>query len=510
LSLPGLLILAAAFRFIALPERGTWDLDQGRDLLTLRSLLVDGAFPLLGPPTSVGGTHHGAAYYYLLAPFAALGGLDPAFVAVAPALAGVAAVGLVWWLARSIGGAAAGFAAGLLQCASPSAIAASVTIWNPSLATPAAALSLAAAWRAWTCRQPRWWFVAIVAAGVAAQLHLVASILAIPVAALFVADLRRGSTAYRRRLALVGSSGVVVAAFLWVPLLAHELSSGFAELRAALDFLGTDRGPADVDVATRLVVSTYRMASWPIVGLMVDAPVAASVVAGLVIGIAVWRSRAAIGHEATGTRWLVGTMGLSAIALTVISPDLAVIVPGLPNDQYHAATDPIVPILFGLAVGGLVGRRNPVVGSGESRTLLGRRLLGVALLVGLVATELLRFPPLRDPDGGWPAARAAAERVLRTAADRTLLVVGVPTFKPADGLVYPLRMLGARVVSASATPGALVVTCDRLFEPAIGARCGGEAERDVERQHPGLGRLADRFDLSPRTAVSVYLPALGP
>ncbi len=70
--------------------------------------------PLLGPPTSIGDVHHGAWYYYLLSPAAALtGGDSPLAVVALIALAGIAAVGVVWWLARRIGGPVAGLVAGL-------------------------------------------------------------------------------------------------------------------------------------------------------------------------------------------------------------------------------------------------------------------------------------------------------------------------------------------------------------------------------------------------------------
>ena len=40
---------------------GTWDADQGHDMLVLRAFVRDGVVPLLGPPTSIGDFHHGAA-----------------------------------------------------------------------------------------------------------------------------------------------------------------------------------------------------------------------------------------------------------------------------------------------------------------------------------------------------------------------------------------------------------------------------------------------------------------
>ena len=67
-ALPGLLVLAALLRLPNLATRGTWDGDQGHDMLVLRTFVKDGLVPLLGPPTSIGEVHHGAWYYYLLAP----------------------------------------------------------------------------------------------------------------------------------------------------------------------------------------------------------------------------------------------------------------------------------------------------------------------------------------------------------------------------------------------------------------------------------------------------------
>ncbi len=100
-----LVILAALLRLPNLATRGTWDSDQGHDMLVLRSMVTDGVVPLLGPPTSIGDVHHGAWYYYLLSPAAFLtGGDSPLAVVTLIALAGIAAVLVTWWLARSIAG----------------------------------------------------------------------------------------------------------------------------------------------------------------------------------------------------------------------------------------------------------------------------------------------------------------------------------------------------------------------------------------------------------------------
>ena len=114
----------------------------------------DGVIPLLGPPTSIGDFHHGALYYFLLAPAAALSGGDSPLAVIARDRAGgIAAVGVTWWLARSIGGPVAGLVAGLLMAVSATAVEESTFIWNPNLIALSSAIALAAAWRAWTTRR---------------------------------------------------------------------------------------------------------------------------------------------------------------------------------------------------------------------------------------------------------------------------------------------------------------------------------------------------------------------
>ena len=105
-------------------------------MLVLRAMAVDGEVPLLGPKTSIGTFHHGAVYYYLLAPAAMLSSADPVVVTGEIALFGIAAVAGTWWLARLVGGPLAAAAAGLLAAISPAGIDESTFIWNPNLIPP--------------------------------------------------------------------------------------------------------------------------------------------------------------------------------------------------------------------------------------------------------------------------------------------------------------------------------------------------------------------------------------
>jgi hypothetical protein len=64
-------------------------------------------------------------------------------------------------------------------------------------------------------------------------------------------------------------------------------------------------------------------------------------------------------------------------------------------------------------------------------------------------------------------------------------------------------------VSSPLTYGGLVLLCDELFRDAIGAPCGGSAERSVapDPGGGGWGPLLDRFEAAPGRWVSVYRAA---
>jgi len=488
--------VAALLRFVDLPTRGMWDADQGHDMLVLRAFVHDGVVPLLGPPTSIGAFHHGVLYYYLLAPFAWLSGSDPVAVAAAIAAAGVAAVAVTWWLARSIGGTVAGLVAAGLMAVSASAIEESTFIWNPNLIALSSAIAFAAAWRAWTTGRARWWVVAAAAQAVTMHCHVLGVVLLVPLGGLLVADWRRrpATDPARSRLARAALAGVVVIGLSYVPLAVSELATGFAETRAATAFFAGGGASVASPLPARVLIVALRTLAWPLTGLVTSAPLAALVAAAAVIAVLAWRSVAAPPGERFAARWFGLTLAWSAAALAVGAATLATVVPGLPNDHYHAFLDPLVFATVGLGVAALwrLGRQAP-------------RMFAAAGVAALLAFNVRTWPPPAAPDGGWPAAQQAAARIATLTADTPFALVGLPSFKAPDAYRFPLVRAGHPPTAASTGPG-VVVACDRLFEAAIGAPCGGPAEDAAAASvDPALG-LDGRFDASGRTAISVYLP----
>jgi 4-amino-4-deoxy-L-arabinose transferase-like glycosyltransferase len=498
LVLVGLVLLAAALRFVNLATRGTWDADQGHDMLVLRALVGAGELPLLGPPTSIGDFHHGVLYYYLLAPAAALTGADPLGVVAAIALAGVAAVAVTWWLARAIGGPVAGAVAGLLMAVSASAVDESTFIWNPNLIALSSSIALAAAWRAWTGGRAAWWVVAGLGVVVTMHCHVLGSVLLPPVAGLWVADVRRRPPGTMRSArSRAGMLALVLLILSYVPLAIHELGNDFSEARAALQFIAEGGESAAMALPIRLLVVGLRVLAWPLTGLVTEAPIAALLATALVVGLLAWRVIAGVGPERTAARWFAATLIWTIIALTLAASGLATVIPGLPNDHYHAFADPIVFAVVGLGVAALA-RWRPAGASVPMGSVAAAGLVTI-----LVVFNLSRQPPAVVADGGWPAARAAAARVM-AAGPSPISLTSLPTFKSADAMRFPLVAAGAVVLPATAVPATepttRVILCDSLFETAIGAACGGPAEDALA----GDRALVDRFEAAPGRWVSVY------
>ncbi len=512
LALAASVAVAALLRIPGIEARGRFDADQGHDMLTLLALTRDGVVPLLGPKTSAGDFHHGAFYYYLLGPSAAISNADPVVVTTFLALLGIGAVALTWWLGRAIGGSMAGAIAGLLLAASPAAIDTSTFIWNPNPIAFFAALSFAAAWRARSGGRPVWWGLALVAAGMVFQLHILGAIFFLEMLEIVALQARRDRSVLRPLVA-----GVALMALLFVPLLASELNTGFAETRGVLAYFADAGGTRDVNPIFAIFFTLYRVVGWPFVGSVLDAPEAAAILLTVTIAGAVLALRLVEPPQRTAIRWFIGLVIWSTLALAIAAPSLLQIVVGLPNDHYHAFLDPVVILLVAVPLGILFDRaiqawrstRRPVAA-------LASIAVGLAV-VAIFTTSIVRRPPAVDPDGGWPAMRDAGARITAIASGRSIYLVGLPEFKRSDAVGFPIVASGgqlAGVLATDITPpvpdGVIVIACDRLFESVIGAPCGGPAEdahlRGFRDGVWAATPLVERFPASPRTWISIYAP----
>jgi hypothetical protein len=502
LSLASVVAVAALLRLPGIDVRGRFDVDQGRDMLVLAAMTRDGVLPLVGPTVWFADVHHGALYNYLLAPAAAMSSGDVVAVTVFIALLGIAAVGLTWWVGRAIGGPLAGFLAGLLLAVSPAAIESSTFIWNPNPIPVFSVAAIAASWRAHQGGHWAWWAVAMGAAGAVAQLHLLGMIFLVAIVALCLIEARSDRSALRGF-----TGGVLLIGLLFLPVLIHELGSGFSEIRGIIEYLAGGSEEPGTHPVVAVLFTLIRVLGSPQIGLVTDLPQVAAIIVAIVVGLAAWGLRATVGPERTGVRWLVGILIWSTIALALTTPSLQRVVVGFPNDHYHAFLYPVVALLIGIPWAGLISRAVDVWrATGQARNLIAALVLasGFALLVGL---DLTRMPPRVDPEGGWPAARAAGERIVAAGAPAAIAVVALPTGRSADAVRWPITVAGGTLTPDVADATMLVVICDRYLEDLVGLACGGPAEdAAAQRLDTRALRLIERFEAPRQTAISIYAP----
>jgi hypothetical protein len=347
------------------------------------------------------------------------------------------------------------------------------------------------------------------------QCHVLGVTLLPIVGALLVADIRRVHDAARRSVIVAGLASLAIVALAYVPLAINELTTDLAELRAALEYVTGDREGSGTALPVRFGIVTLRVVSWPLVGLITDGFLAGVLGLAGIIGIVVWRWRARSARERVAVRWLGLGLLWAALFLTVAAPSLATVIPGLPNDHYHAFADPMVFVLVGIGAAALA-RTRPI---GPP--------IAVAAIVALVAWNVASQPPAVHPDGGFPAAASAGDRidaVLDGAGidgGQVVRLRSLPDFKSTEAYGYPLVRGGRSVVAETPTgtaPGsvapadggaALVLICDRLFEPTMGVTCGGAAETTITPEGGGSewGPLLDRFEAAPGRIISIYAAA---
>jgi hypothetical protein len=556
-ALVATLALAAALRFVNLPYRGGWDSDQAVEMLALREALRTGTLPTFGPVSSLGNFHHGALSRDIELPAAWIGNGDPVWVVVEVALLSLLVVVAAWWIARSISGTAAGLCAALLAAVSASQVTFATFIWNPTPVEPGAALAFLGAWAAIRRRSGRWWLVAAAGTALAAQSHIAAAVIVIPIAGAFIVDLYRGPSGRRGRIAGWGVAGVALFVATYLPQIAWELGHGFADTRGALEYFTAPAAGPNYDPLTRLVFSAVRILAWPLtrwplIELKAAAPVAFVAALGLAGGLVarLWATRRAarvgagapaaehvneaalvdaaplpgaaptapeaalpgvrqgaaplpdglrpgaapLPDERLGT-WLVAG-GLASLVLALgLGVHSVSEVQALPTEQYHVVADPLVFVAAGIALGG------PWRAVGSRSASVAVRGIVVVLLAAVVAWNVAHQPPLESPSGSWPAAQAAAQRVEKAADGSAVALVALFEPKGTTAYGYPLTLDGVTLSNPETAP-VVVLLCDTYWLDG----CGGEAEAAwIAKNAAGSGLvLVDRFAAAPDRLLSVY------
>lgn len=257
LALSAIVVVATFLRLYRLDELVVFLGDQGRDVTAVQAMLETGQPALVGPGSYFGGFRRGPAYYYLLLPALWVTGGEPLSAGALIALADVAAVALLFVLARALGGASAGWVAAGLYTSSWIPIQVARGFTNPSLLPLLTLGMLYALWRIVT-DQDRYLILLVVLWLIAWQLHDQVWLL-MPMfgLTLFLFRPRIGWRAVG--WAAVGAL-LTLAPFLWYEA-SHGASNTHLMLEYVLGFLENPAKKNGITVAFTRLLETFSIVS---------------------------------------------------------------------------------------------------------------------------------------------------------------------------------------------------------------------------------------------------------
>ncbi len=255
----GLILLLAAFlRLYQIDQYMTFLGDEGRDALIIKGILVDHDLPFIGPPTSVGNIYLGPLYYYMMAVAMTVGWLNPVAAAVMVALIGVAAVFLVYYLARTFFGSTSGLIAALLYASSFVVITYSRSSWNPNPAPFFTLLAMISF--VWLHRTGKMYYLLLVGAFVSAaiQMHYLCLILLPIFGALSLLELTYLPKKRWSNFVVWGLAAVVVFLLGLTPWWLFEYKHNFMNSKAMTDLFFGGHGSVEASPLASLLTI------WPI------------------------------------------------------------------------------------------------------------------------------------------------------------------------------------------------------------------------------------------------------
>lgn len=246
LSAIAIILLTAAFlRLYRIADYMTFLGDEGRDVLVVKGIL-EGNLVFLGPRASSGDFFLGPIYYYFMAPFLWLWGLNPVGPAVMIALLGVVTVYLVYRIGKDFFGTTAGLIASSLYAVSVLVVQYSRSSWNPNAVPFFTILLMYFLYKAVKERNWKWYLLVGILFGILMQLHYIIVFLGIIIGAFVILGntlpLPEKKDIPSRMVSILRGSLACLVGFVigFAPFLAFETKNGFPNFRTIFSFIGAN------------------------------------------------------------------------------------------------------------------------------------------------------------------------------------------------------------------------------------------------------------------------------
>lgn len=185
-----ILILSASLRLYRIREYMSFLGDEGRDMLVVKRMIVNGEFTLLGPITSIGRMYMGPIYYYMISPFLALWNFDPVGPSVMVAILSVLTAFLIYFFCKKFFSVRSGLVAALFYAISPLTILYGRASWNPNVVPFFSMLFILSLSYAALKKKYHLFILAGFSLGILIQLHYVTLLLGLTAIATFLFIIR--------------------------------------------------------------------------------------------------------------------------------------------------------------------------------------------------------------------------------------------------------------------------------------------------------------------------------
>lgn len=237
----GIFLLGAFLRLYRIQEYMTFLGDEGRDVLIVKRMILDGKFTLLGPITSVGSMYMGPIYYYFMIPFLWIWHFNPVGPSVMVSLFSIATIALLYIVSKEFFHAYVAYVSSFFYAISPLTITYGRSSWNPNIVPFFSLLLIYSLLKVTVKQQYRWFMLVGLCLGILIQLHYV-TLLLIPVIISSIILLRA-------KIPLKMYGGTIVAfLFSYSPFLLFELRHQFVNTAAVWRFIWQQKSESTVPI----------------------------------------------------------------------------------------------------------------------------------------------------------------------------------------------------------------------------------------------------------------------
>ena len=233
--------IAAFLRLYRIEEFATFLGDQGRDAIVMKDIITFQDFTALGPITSVGSIYLGPFYYYFMAPWLGLFGLNPVGPAIGVALINVAGLLFMYFAVKDLINKQTALLSVVFAAFSSVLVEFSRFSWNPNLLPAASFFAVYATIK--SIRTAKWYWFAAVGALVSAavQLHYLAIFLLPFIAGsviYWLATDKKNKWIIKARNLIVSAAGF---ALVISPFIIFEIKHKFPNMNSVIRFSNENR-----------------------------------------------------------------------------------------------------------------------------------------------------------------------------------------------------------------------------------------------------------------------------